>query len=111
VACAALKETLQRALVVARQDAHRVVLCAQDSILTVTAQSQDVGQAEETLGVTMEGDDCEIAFNGNYLMQMLDASGSEEMVIELSGPLNSGLLHPADDEAYLYVLMPMQIMA
>lgn len=109
--CEALKDTLQRALVVARQDAYRVVLRAKDGVLTVNAQSQDVGKVEETLGVAMEGEEAEIAFNGNYLMEMLDAAECDELTIELSGPLNSGLLHPADDEGYLYVLMPMQIMA
>ncbi len=111
VSSEALKDTLHRALVVARQDAYRVVLRAKDGVLTVSAQSQDVGKVEETLSVAMEGEEAEIAFNGNYLMEMLDAAECDEMTIKLSGPLNSGLLHPADDEGYLYVLMPMQIMA
>jgi len=106
-----LRSTLERALVVARQDANRVVLRAKDDILTVSAQSQDVGKVEETLDVTMEGEDAEIAFNAIYLMHMLDAAECDKVTIEVSGPLNSGLLHPADDEGYVYVLMPMQIMA
>ncbi len=110
VKCAELASALDRALVVARQDAYRVVLRAKGETMTVSAKSQDVGEAEETLNVSMEGDDAEIAFNAEFLLHMLAAIESEELLLELSGPLNSGLLRPADDENYLYVLMPMQIM-
>ncbi len=104
------ESALRRALVVARQDAYRVVLRAADGSMTISAQSQDVGRAEETLNVSIEGGDAEIAFNAQFLLDMLEASETEQIVMELSGPLNSGLLRPAGDEDYLYVLMPMQIM-
>ncbi len=110
VKCDELASALDRALVVARQDAYRVVLRAKGDTMTISAKSQDVGEAEETLDISMEGDDAEIAFNAEYLLDMLEAVESEALLMELSGPLNSGLLRPADDENYLYVLMPMQIM-
>lgn len=104
-----LHSALQRALIVAREDANRVVLKTEGGSLKITAASQDVGQAEESIPVTVEGDEAEIAFNARYMLDMLDAVGGGEIVMELSGPLNSGALKPQGDDNYLYVLMPMQI--
>ncbi|MFP3904145.1 MAG: DNA polymerase III subunit beta [Armatimonadota bacterium] len=106
----ALISTLERALVVARDDANRVVIRTSDGTMTVTAESQDIGKAEEELPVKVEGKDAEIAFNAQFLLAMLNAVQAEEISMELSGPLNSGLIRPAEDDSYLYVLMPMQIM-
>lgn len=105
-----LGAALHRALIVAREDANRVVLKTEGGTLKITASSQDVGQAEESIPVTLEGDDAEIAFNARYMLDMLDAVETSEVVMELSGPLNSGAIKPVGDDSYLYVLMPMQIL-
>jgi len=101
---------LYRAEVVAREDAHRVVIRAADGAMTITAESLDVGRAEEELPISMEGQEAEIAFNAQFLLSMLEAVDSQSIMMELAGPLNSGLIRPEGDESYLYVLMPMQIM-
>lgn len=101
---------LHRALIVAREDANRVVLKTEDGALKITASSADVGSVSEEIPVRLEGEDAEIAFNARYVLDMLDAIDATEVAMELSGPLNSGALKPAGDEGYLYVLMPMQIM-
>lgn len=105
-----LSSALHRALIVAREDANRVVLKTEEGSLKITASSQDVGNVEEAIPMHLEGEDAEIAFNARFVLDMLDAVGGTEIAMELSGPLNSGALKPVGDENYLYVLMPMQIM-
>ncbi|MFO8079334.1 MAG: DNA polymerase III subunit beta [Armatimonadota bacterium] len=103
-------DTLRRMLIVAREDANRVVLRGADGMLTITADSQDVGHAEEQIPAALEGEEPEIAFNARYLLDALQAIGEEEVVIELSQPLSPGTLKPQDSDDYVYVIMPMQIM-
>jgi DNA polymerase III subunit beta len=105
-----LTDTLRRMLIVAREDANRVVLRGADGMLTITADSQDVGHAEEQIPATLEGDEPEIAFNARYLLDALQAIGEEEVLIELSQPLSPGTLKPQGSDDYVYVIMPMQIM-
>lgn len=102
--------TLRRMLIVAREDANRVVLRGSDGILTITADSQDVGHAEEQIPATLEGNEPEIAFNARYLLDALQAVSEDEVVMELSQPLSPGTLKPRDSDDYIYVIMPMQIM-
>lgn len=103
-------QALRRALIVARDDANRVVLRTTEEGLEVTANSPDVGHAEELVPVTLEGEAAEIAFNARYLLDMLEVVGSDEVEMQLSGPLNPGLIKPVGRDDYTYVLMPMQIM-
>ncbi len=105
-----LQAALRRALVVAREDANRVVFRAAGEILTLTAESPDVGRVEEELPIELEGEGLEIAFNARYLLDALEAMKSDRVRMELSGPLNPGVIKGEGDESFLYIQMPMQIM-
>ena len=101
---------LRRALIVAREDANRVVLDLEAGTLTITADSQDIGRASEEVPAALDGPPIKIAFNGRYLLDALSAITSDDVEMQLSGPLSPGAVRPAGDADYLYVLMPMQIM-
>ncbi len=101
---------VRRASIVARENANRVILKTEEDRLVITAESGDVGKAYEELEIVKEGDDIEIAFNAKYLIEFLNVVGTEGIIMELTGALNSGKLAPVGREDYIYVLMPMQIM-
>jgi DNA polymerase-3 subunit beta len=103
-------DALRRTLIVAREDAYRVVITGEDGAITIKADSQDVGHADEQVPARLEGEKPEIAFNARYLLEALDAITEEEIVIELSQPLSPGTMKPVGSDDYLYVIMPMQIM-
>lgn len=104
-----LQDALRRVIIVAREDANRVIFRTEDDILSLNADSQDVGSAHEETPVQLEGEPIEIAFNGRYLLQALEVLDSEQVQIELTGALNPGVIRPVDESGYVYVLMPMQI--
>ena len=110
VSNADLTNTLRRMLIVAREDSNRVVLRGSDGMLTITAESQDIGRAEEQIPAEIEGEEPEIAFNARYLLDALQSIPEEEVLMELSQPLYPGTLKPVDSDDYIYVIMPMQIM-
>jgi DNA polymerase-3 subunit beta len=105
-----LTAALKRALIVARDDANRVVFRTSGNLLRITAEAQQVGNVDEEIEVAVEGEDAEIAFNARYMMDLLDSVKTDRVSIELTGPLNPGMMRPDGSDDYLYVLMPMQIM-
>ena len=54
-----------------------------DQTLSLSATTQDVGDASEDLMVKTEGEDVEIAFNHSFLMDGLNSAGSETVRIEI----------------------------
>jgi len=101
---------VRRASIVARENANRLILKTDGDRLIMTAESGDVGKAYEELEIVKEGEDIEIAFNAKFLIDFLSVVGAEGIFMELTGPLNQGVMKPVGKDDYLYVLMPMQIM-
>jgi DNA polymerase-3 subunit beta len=104
-----LLAAIKRAAIVARAEASKLVFRGQEGTLTISAESGDVGRAHEELAATVEGEEIEIAFNAEYLTDVLGVMDSETVIWEFTGPLSSGLLKASDDPDYLYVVMPMQL--
>jgi len=105
-----LAMALRRALIVAREDANRVVFRVAGDVMTLTAESPNVGRAEEEVEVEIEGKEIEIAFNARYVLDVLEALQSERVRFELTGAFSAGAVRPEGDDSYLCVLMPMQIL-
>lgn len=106
---ALFRSSVRRCAIVAREDANKVILRAAGGTLTLTAESQVVGRAHEEIPVELEGEEVEIAFNAQYLLDVLNVLDTEQFRLELGGPLSPGAIKPIGGADYLCVLMPMQI--
>jgi len=117
---AELMEVAKRVAVVgdANTTATPVTLHLTADSVRVTAGSGEVGQAEESMPGQLEGEPLEIAFNPRYLVDGLDAAGSEQVVLEFRDELKPAVLRPAPPAAaegeapvadFLYLLMPVRV--
>ncbi len=50
-----------------------------------------------------------IAFNVRYLSDVLNATKSQQMALEMQGPNNAGVLRPVGTNDAVYVIMPMHL--
>jgi DNA polymerase-3 subunit beta len=76
--------------------------------LTVWTQTQDVGEARETMPVRFEGDPLEIGFNADFLRDGIESTEGEELRLRLIDPLRPGLLQgPGED--FWYLIMPIRL--
>ena len=75
------------------------------------SSNPEIGEARDKVDVDYKGEEMEIGFNSQYLLDFLTAVKSENVLFELKDENSAVLLKPeADDEInYLYVLMPMKI--
>lgn len=87
----------------------RVSVNVTDQTLSLSATTQDVGDASEDLMVKAEGNDVEIAFNHGFLMDGLASAATENVRLEVQNPLKPGLLKTEGDEGFLYLLMPVRL--
>jgi DNA polymerase-3 subunit beta len=80
----------------------------EDGELTVSAQTQDVGEARESLPVAYTGEALEIGFNAEFLRDGLESVTDETARLKLISPLRPGLLHGESDD-FLYLIMPIRL--
>jgi DNA polymerase-3 subunit beta len=76
--------------------------------LAIRAQTQDVGEAEETIPVSYSGEPMEIGFNPQFLLDGLDSLTGQEARINLINPLRPGLL-TGDGDDFWYLIMPIRL--
>lgn len=105
-----LFEAVRRASIVARAESNKLILRSVDSTLTISAETGEIGKAYEEVPINLEGDAVEIAFNAEYLQDVLAVLDTETVQVALSGPLNPGLVTVPGEENYQYVVMPMQML-
>lgn len=77
--------------------------------LQISASAQGRVEVESEIEVDYKGDPFAIAFNPAYLVDVFKALEADEILLELSTPLNPGVIRPVGDDHYKYVVMPMQV--
>lgn len=80
----------------------------EDQTLSLSAMTQDVGEASEDVMVKAEGSDSGIAFNHSFLMDGLSSAGTETVRIEIKDHEKPGLIRSAEEDGFRYVLMPVR---
>ena len=100
-------EVVRRVAVMAQRNSPLRLRFAEGE-LTVSAQTQDVGEARESLPVGFTGDMLEIGFNADYLREGLESVTSEETNIKLISPLRPAVIH-GEDQDFTYLVMPIRL--
>ena len=78
--------------------------------ILVKSTSAEMGDNEGNLDAVVEGDDTQIAFNGRYLRDALEAIDTPEVLLQITGPSSPGIIRPAGEpNGYLHVIMPMHV--
>jgi DNA polymerase-3 subunit beta len=110
-----LLAAIRRVAVVADDRTRPVRLTASDRQVRLSAQSQELGEAEETLAADFRGDEVAIGFNARYLLDALGPMDRPWTVMGLKDGLSPGVLHgatdkdAAPDDTYRCVIMPMRM--
>jgi DNA polymerase III subunit beta len=76
--------------------------------LTVSAITQDVGEARESVPAPFTGDAMEIGFNAEFLRDGLESVDSDTIKFKLISPLRPAVLE-GDADDYVYLIMPIRL--
>ena len=102
-----LVQALRRAEIMTSEKANSVKLAFGKNLLTITANSPEVGEARETMAINYKGKEFAIAFNPRYLIDPLAALTEDEVFLELIDELSPGVVKI--NGPFLYVVMPMRL--
>src|SRR3954467_8209055 len=79
-----------------------------DGELTVSAQTQDVGEARESLPAPFGAEALEIGFNAEFLRDGVESVTGEHVRMNLISPLRPAVLQGEADD-FLYLIMPIRL--
>jgi DNA polymerase-3 subunit beta len=104
-----LRQSLQRTAILSNEKYRGVRLSVQNNLLTIQAHNPEQEEAEDQVEVNYKGDEVEIGFNVNYLLDALAAIDQEKVEIGLTDSNSSCLIRAPGSSGTKYVVMPMRL--
>jgi len=100
---------LQRTAILSNEKYRGIRLIIKSDGLLLQAHNPEQEEAEEEVEISYSGDDIEIGFNVNYLLDALGAIESEEIELAVVDGNSSCLLREPGNDESKYVVMPMRL--
>lgn len=107
------QNALRRVSVFSNKSTNQVALTITGSELQLASQDIDFSfEGNERMSCQYDGEDLQIAFNAKFLIEMLGAADTSEVVIELSTSTKAGIIKPIEkeeNEELLMLVMPLML--
>lgn len=105
----AFRGALQRTAILSNEKYRGIRLIIKKGGLLLQAHNPEQEEAEEEVEISYSGDDIEIGFNVNYLLDAFAAIESDEIVLAVVDGNSSCLLRDPGNDDCKYVVMPMRL--
>jgi len=106
-----MTDAIRRVSLLSTERSKGIKLNLSKGQISLFSSNPEIGEARDRVNADYEGDELEIGFNAQYLLDFLGTIKSEKIRIELKDENSAVLMMPDAEEGirYLYVLMPMKI--
>lgn len=104
-------DCIERAALLARDNENQVIrIQLKPSFIEVTSNSPEIGKITETIEPeSFSGENMLIACNAKFLIDALKALGATNIKIDFTGPGSAFVLHQANDEQHIHLILPVRI--
>ena len=103
------KAALQRTAILSNEKYRGIRLIIRSGGLLLQAHNPEQEEAEEEIEIGYDGEEIEIGFNVNYLLDAIGAIESDEVSLSLVDSNSSCLLREPGKDDCKYVVMPMRL--
>lgn len=104
-----LEHSIRQVAVMAAEPTRQVRLIFSPGNLTIEAATPDIGEARDTLPIDYEGEELTIAFNSNYIIDVVKIVKTEKLKLGFSSSNAPAVIQDPDDADFTAVIMPMKL--
>jgi DNA polymerase-3 subunit beta len=104
-----LESAIRQVAVMAAEPTKQVRFKLSKGELGIASQTQDVGDANDSIPCEYDGPEMEIAFNSNYLTDVTRSMSSDNIEIGFSSHSAPMIMIDPEDQGFVAVVMPMKI--
>ena len=100
---------VDRVSLISRANEYNIIrLVFSDGQLHIFSNNPEVGNAEEIIPATVKGPEVNIAFNAQYIADVLKNMDGEECTFAMNDYLKPAAVHDSADSAFLYMVTPVR---
>ncbi len=104
-----LSQSLTRTSILSNEKYRGARLKLGDNTLKIQTQNPDKEEAEEEVEIVYDGEPIEVAFNVNYILDVLNVVEGERVRVELKDANSSCIIRDEQQQDCRYVIMPMRL--
>jgi DNA polymerase-3 subunit beta len=106
-----MADAIRRVSLLSTERSKGIKFIIEKDQLNLFSSNPEIGEARDRVAIDYTGEELEIGFNSQYILDFLTAVRTERIVIELKDENSAVLMKPETEEEikFLYVLMPMKI--
>jgi DNA polymerase-3 subunit beta len=106
-----LNSAVRRVALMSDERSHAIRFHLEPNQLVISSQNAEEGEASETIQADYSGEETDIGFNAQYLLEFLNVIGEGAVAFEFKDGNSQAQLRPAEggDYNYKYVVMPMRL--
>lgn len=101
--------SLGRIRVLASDTSSSVRLSLNTTGIDVATTSADQGNVSDRVDSDYRGEEMTIAFNPRFLMEGIEATPGDEVILETTDPTRPAMVHGVEDTSFRYLLMPVRV--
>jgi len=110
-----LESSVRRMAVVASDQTHRIRLLFSEQRVQLSVLTPDLGEGADELELDYHGEELEIGFNANYLLEVLRYMPTDEVKLTFKAPERAATIEPVGPEGeesmdYLCLVMPLRLL-
>ena len=104
-----LQNGIERASLMAKDgNSNLIKLEVQQDNLIITSNSQ-LGKVREEVGIIMQGEGIQIAFNSRYLLDVLKNMEEDVVVLEMTSSVTPCIIKAKETDSYRYLVLPVRL--
>ncbi|MDD3532225.1 MAG: DNA polymerase III subunit beta [Candidatus Shapirobacteria bacterium] len=100
---------VKMAAIFARESANTIKLLIADNKIQISANAPVLGENTSQIEAQIEGEDQKVAFNFRFLIDLLTALKSDQIIIELQQSEKPVVFKNPKDRDFLHIIMPVKI--
>ena len=104
-----LEGALRRVSLLSKDKSYAVKLTIERDRIYLFSSNPDMGEANEEISGTYQGEGFSTGFNAKYLLDVLSVLGAESLSLQMETPLSPCLIQEQGNPKFNAVVMPVKV--
>ncbi len=105
----ALTDAVKRIKILSNETTNGIKFSFRPNLLELSANNDNLGQANEKIEIAFDGDDIDVSINARYILETLNSLEDESVTLEINNSLSPVVIKSNIDKEFLGIIMPLRL--